>query len=65
MCLQVFRYIQQVNETKKGQLQSSDYIPTFDQHHKPQQVLDITNLNYDGKSIKKKEHDRHIPIEIA
>ena len=50
---------------RKGQLQSSDYIPIFDQHHKPQQVLDITNLNYDGKSIKKKEHYRHIPIEIA
>ena len=51
MCLQVFRYIQQVNQTKKGQLQSSDYIPTSDQHHKPQ-VLDITNFNYDGKLTK-------------
>ena len=27
-------------------------------------LLDITNFNYDGKSIKK-EHYRHIPIEIA
>ena len=34
ICLQVFRYIQQVNETKKEQLQSSDNIPTSDQHHK-------------------------------